>query len=236
MGADPARPIPLRKRRISSPDARPGNSLRPGPYSGKSSSNSARPRSQIMEPTDTPVVRPPSPLRSRSLRTRAVSLAAGLLFTIGFIVWPGCATPPLPSSRTPVSALKRADMAFAKNSHPAKSEVIAKLGPPDKYFPDIRVACYKLNYLSRHRLWLFLGAIPIAAVEDEPGVEVAMFQFDAGGQTQRHAIRTIRKPYSWWGPMGTLPRDAAGAVEKEYFTRAMKEDAHQWVVGDARKN
>ena len=91
------------------------------------------------------------------LKTKRAFLAAGAFFAAGLILWPGCATPPLPASRTPISPLKRADFSFVKEANPTRDDVIAKLGQPDEYFPDLRVAisrlpATKLEFLSSSRL------------------------------------------------------------------------------------
>jgi hypothetical protein len=102
-------------------------------------------------------------------KTKRAFLVAGALFAAGLIVWPGCATPPLPASRTPISPLKRADFSFVKGAHPTRDDTIAKLGQPDEYFSDLRVACYKLNDIKRRRLVLLFGILPVGAYRDAPG-------------------------------------------------------------------
>lgn len=165
------------------------------------------------------------PRQTRCAWTKWMGAAASVIFAIGFIVWPGCATPPLPSSRTPVAALKRADMAFAKRAHPTQSEVFSKLGKPDEYFADLRVACYKLNHVSRRRLVLLLGVLPIGVPKDNPGLEVAMFQFDEHGQMLRRAIRMVREPFYLMGVHQPNP----SASE-------MNDNVREWVNGNSRKN
>jgi len=125
------------------------------------------------------------------LRTKGPLLAAGVLFAAGFIVWPGCATPPLPASRTPVSSLRRADFSFVKRGHPGKGDIVSNLGEPDEYFADLRVACYKLNPVSRRKLWLLFGVLPIGAPKDLANFEVAMIQFDDHDRMQRFAIKIV---------------------------------------------
>jgi len=123
------------------------------------------------------------------LKIKGPLLAAGALFAAGFIVWPGCATPPLPASRTPVSSLRRTDFSFVKGAN--KSNIVSKLGEPDEYFADLRVACYKLNRVSRRRLWLLFGVVPVAAPKDLANLEVAMIQFDDHDRMQRFAIKFV---------------------------------------------
>jgi len=125
------------------------------------------------------------------LTTKKAFLAVGALCAACFVVWPGCATPPLPASRTPLSALKRADFTFEKNAHPTQDDVLTKIGQPDDYFPDLRVACYKLNQIKRRRLVLMFFVLPVAWPKDPDGLEVAMIQYDDHERAQRIEIKTI---------------------------------------------
>ena len=156
------------------------------------------------------------------LTTKVGCLAAGALCAAGFIVWPGCATPPLPASRTPLSIHKRDEFSLKKNAHPSRDEIIARLGPPDECFEDLRVACYKLNELKRCKLWLFLGILPIAVTRDSDGLEFAMIQFDDHDQEQRVAIKIISEfYYGNYGPQG---------IGRETARRAMLSEAKKWVT------
>ena len=128
-------------------------------------------------------------------------MAAGALCAAGFIVWPGCATPPLPASRTPVSTLKAADFSFVKSVHPSLSDIVCKIGEPDEYFSDLRIAGYKLNQVKRRRLWLLFGILPIAAPKDPDALEVAMIQFDEHDRAQRMEIKIIPEYYYTPSPM-----------------------------------
>ena len=85
---------------------------------------------------------------------------------------------PLPSSRTPVGSVRRADVRAAKREQLTKAEIVHRLGKPDVWYADLKVACYKLNDVSRRRLVLLFGVVPIGVPEDNQGLEVAMFQFD----------------------------------------------------------
>ena len=126
-------------------------------------------------------------IRSKS---KKAFLAAGTLCAACFIVWPGCATPQLPASRTPLSALKRADFTFDKDAHPTQDDVLTKIGPPDDYFADLHVACYKLNQVKRRRLVLMFFVLPVAWPKDG-GLEVAFVQYDDLDRAQRIEIKII---------------------------------------------
>jgi hypothetical protein len=138
-------------------------------------------------------------------------LVAGVLCAAGFIVWPGCAFPPLPASRSPLSIHTRDEFSFKKDGHPSRDEVVAKLGPPDEYFADLRVSCYKLNEVKRRRLVLLLGILPIGVPRDPVCLEVAMIQFDDHDRAQRREIRIIPRyyfPYGAYGYQSTMSAEA----------------------------
>jgi hypothetical protein len=132
-------------------------------------------------------------------------VAAGALCVVGFIVWPGCATPSITTSRKPLSPFKPAAFKAETATHPSRSEVVSKMGNPDEYFPDLRVACYKLDQVSSRTLCLFLGILPIALTKDADSLDVAMIQFDDQDRAQRIKIETVsiypgdlRNAADWW--------------------------------------
>ena len=151
-------------------------------------------------------------------------LAAGALFAAGFVVWPGCATPPLPATRTALSNLKRTDFSFGKNAHPSQNDIVTKLGQPDENFADLRVSCYKLNDIKRRKLWLFLGVLPIAITRDGDDLEVAMIQFDDRKQAQRIDIKII--PGYYFPTVRYGDQNAMSRVDQ----REMRSAAQQWIT------
>lgn len=120
-----------------------------------------------------------------SLRFKRRLFAAGVLCAVGFTVWPGCILTPLPSSRHPLSSLKSADFSQRKNTMPTRNEIDGKLGKPDEYFPDLHVACYKLNRLSRHKVLLLFGVLPVSMQRDLDRLEVGLIHFDDQGRALR---------------------------------------------------
>jgi hypothetical protein len=120
---------------------------------------------------------------------KALVLAA-VCSVVAMTVWPGCVTPPLPTSRKPIAARKKQDFAFVKSRHPGRSEIVTTLGEPDVYFEDLRVACYRVNAVTRRKLWLFLGLIPIGVSRIGGQVDVAFIQFDDQDRAQQFAITT----------------------------------------------
>ena len=149
-------------------------------------------------------------------------LVAGALCAAGFIVWPGCAFPPLPASRAPLSIHTRAEFSLKKNGHPSRDEVVARLGPPDEYYADLRVSCYKLNEINRRRLVLLFGILPIAVPRDPVCLEVAMIQFDDHDRAQRREISIIPRysfPYGAYGYQSTMPAERLRSLVRQEVER-----------------
>ena len=115
------------------------------------------------------------------------------LWIIGGVVWPGCATAPLPPKRRPFDSRKVQDFQFLRAGQISRTEMIANLGEPDAYFEDLKVACYRINQIGARRLWLFLGILPVSVSESPGGIEVAFIQFDDRGHAQRFGIGTGRE-------------------------------------------
>jgi hypothetical protein len=94
-------------------------------------------------------------------------------------------TAPLPSSHKPIPFRSKADFVFAKTPPPSRSEILAKLGTPDFYLSDIRVACYRINTVTRHQVLLLFFVIPVY-LESSPGYsDLAFIEFDERDQVSR---------------------------------------------------
>ena len=123
-------------------------------------------------------------------RVKQAFLGVGLLAATGLIVWPGCATPPLPSKREPIAMRKAADFKPSRSGPTTRAELIDRMGEPDRYLADLRIACYRINKVTKRNLWLLFLVIPIN-VEKRPGyVEVAFVRFDEADRIT-HAGRKI---------------------------------------------
>ena len=120
-------------------------------------------------------------------RSKSVFILAAAVVTVGFAVWPGCITPPLPAKRTPIAGRERADFRSKNTRHLTRAEVIERLGPPDAYLPDIRVALYRVNQSTRRNVWLLFFVIPVQVVS-RPGVDFAFIQFDADDRVERFEL------------------------------------------------
>jgi len=124
-------------------------------------------------------------------RTKTALLVSVVLWVVAMMVWPGCTTPPGPSSRKPILSRKKKDFAFtrSKSPPPSRSEIVGKVGEPDAWFPDLRIACYRVNEVTKRDLMLFF-VIPIL-VEKHPGyVDVAFIEFDESDHVRRSGMST----------------------------------------------
>ena len=127
-------------------------------------------------------------MRSKAIKALVIS---GMVSVIGLIVWPGCATPPLPSKRQSIMGRKKADFAFAKPARVDRAEVMRRLGPPDAYFQEQSLVCYRVNDVTRRNLFLCLFVVPIK-VNKQPGwQEVALIKFDEQGAVRYSGIETF---------------------------------------------
>jgi hypothetical protein len=127
-----------------------------------------------------------TPARIRS-RTKTVLLAGIVLFAVGFTVWPGCAFLPLPSKTTPIGSRTKAQFKMKRLQPLTRAEIVAQLGRPDDYLPDIRVACYRVNNIDRRKVILLLLIIPMG-VEHYRWGDLAFIQYDAQGRVLRAAV------------------------------------------------
>lgn len=125
-------------------------------------------------------------------RAKMVFMLAAATFVIGLAVWPGCASPPLPTKRTPVHARDRDDFKIRRSEHPTRAEVFARLGQPDVILEDIRVAGYQLNEATRRNVFLLFFVIPLN-VERREGQEMFFIEFDEQNRVRQSAIKWIYK-------------------------------------------
>jgi len=78
-----------------------------------------------------------------------------------------------------------------KKAQPSRDEVIAKLGQPDTYLDDVKVACYHVNSVTRRKTLLLLFVIP-TPVEKRPEFDLALIQFDETDHVKRYGL--VRQP------------------------------------------
>ena len=128
--------------------------------------------------------------RQSCMRSKAKTafVGAAIFWIIAVVVWPGCATPPLPSTRTPVASRTKADFEFIKSSQPSRDDVFAKLGAPDAYLSNLRVACYRVNTVKRRELFLLLFVIPLGVNQLPSDFDVALIEFDEQDHAKRSGI------------------------------------------------
>lgn len=123
-------------------------------------------------------------------RSKLISALLGMVIIaiIGLTIWPGCAMVPTPSTRTSIANRKVRDFKFLKSNQVTRAEMIRKVGEPDAYYPDIRVACYRINQVRDHEVLLFLLVLPVR-MEHSPGPnDVAFIQFDEFDRAQRFSM------------------------------------------------
>lgn len=101
------------------------------------------------------------------------------------LVGAGCYSPVVSISRQPISSRSTNDFEFVRLAHPTKSEVERRLGKPDGYFPDLRVAAYSINTVIRRRLTLFLFILPVGGFRDYDLYDIACIEFDEHDNARR---------------------------------------------------
>ena len=123
------------------------------------------------------------------LKTKMALLVSAVLWVVAMMVWPGCTTPPLRSSRKPILSRKKEDFAFPKSPAPSRSEIVGKFGEPDAWLPELRVACYQVNEVTKRNVELFF-VIP-TYVQKHPGyVDVVFIEFDESDHVRRSGMST----------------------------------------------
>lgn len=117
-----------------------------------------------------------------------------MLGVVGLILWPGCATPPLPATRTPLSRVRPADFRYEPGStlsRPSRTDVEVKLGQPDEYFEDLHVAAYRLNQVKRKRLWLLFFVLPVGTSSDPDQIEVGLVEYNDTSLVRRMTVKNV---------------------------------------------
>jgi hypothetical protein len=121
----------------------------------------------------------------------AFRTSTGVLAIVVCLLTAGCVWfAPLHTSHEPISSIKVADFEFVKAGQPTRSDAEAKLGAPEIYCEDLRVAVYPLEKLRRHKVKLLFFLIPVGWFEDYPGFEVACIEFDEHDRAQRYGTYT----------------------------------------------
>ncbi|MBI1839399.1 MAG: hypothetical protein HYR88_00910 [Verrucomicrobia bacterium] len=66
------------------------------------------------------------------------------------------------------------------------------MGRPDAFVAESRIACYRINTITRRRIFLCLFVIPIGVERSPGGWDVAFIEFDADDRVSRSAIGQCR--------------------------------------------
>jgi len=122
---------------------------------------------------------------------RIAFVVVSVLWIAANVATIGCVVLPLPSSRHPVDSRKMADFKFVKKTQPSRDEVIAKLGQPDAYFDNDRIACYRINSVIRRKTLLIFFVIP-TPVEKSQEFDLALIQYDETDHVKRYGL--VRQP------------------------------------------
>lgn len=163
-------------------------------------------------------------MRSKAIKALVIS---GMVSVIGLIVWPGCATPPLPSKRQSIMGRKKADFAFAKPARVDRAEVMRRLGAPDAYFEELSLVCYRVNDVTRRNLFLCLFVVPIEVTKRPGWEEVAFIKFDEHDAVRYSGIEMFFK--------GVASQQIPRTYLRNYKVR-LKSAATNWVASQERKD
>lgn len=148
----------------------------------------------------------------RRARLISVLCGAALISILALTIWPGCASIPYKTIRKPFNGRTTQDFDFLKAGKLTRAEMIRKLGEPDGYYPELKVACYRINEVTRLRLFLAFFILPMGTEREAAGADVAFVQFDEDDRAQRVAVAWVRRVD---GPYG-LDREAkAWAASKK---------------------
>ena len=77
-----------------------------------------------------------------------------------------------------------------KPANLSRTEIIEKVGKPDVYFPESRVACYQLKTVKKRHLVLLL-VIPLGVESTGGQNEIALLQFDENDRLMYSVIQKI---------------------------------------------
>lgn len=128
-------------------------------------------------------------------RARLISVLCGaaLISISALTIWPGCASIPYKTIRKPFNGRTTQDFDFLKAGKLTRAEMIRKLGEPDGYYPELKVACYRINEVERRRLFLAFFILPMGTERETAGADVAFVQFDEDDRAQRVAVDWARR-------------------------------------------
>jgi len=129
----------------------------------------------------------------RRARLISVLCGAALISILALTIWPGCASIPYKTIRKPFNGRTTQDFDFLKAGKLTRAEMIRKLGEPDGYYPELKVACYRINEVERRRLFLAFFILPMGIERETNGADLALVQFDEDDRAQRFAISWVRQ-------------------------------------------
>jgi hypothetical protein len=112
-----------------------------------------------------------------------------LVITVSYaaILLTGCIIVPAGSSKRPLASSNK-ECSFIRVGQTSRSDITNRLGAFDEYFDELHVGSYRLNEITRTRLWLALGIIPVGTSKVQDRDEIAYFEFDSSDRVRRHQI------------------------------------------------
>jgi hypothetical protein len=104
-----------------------------------------------------------------------------LVWVVANMVWMGCVSAPVTPSKKLAIYRDKSDFDFAKKSKnttlPSRDEIEQKLGKPDSYLPDTKVAIYQMDVRQRREVILLLFLIPLDVYEVQKS-QLALIEYD----------------------------------------------------------
>jgi len=105
------------------------------------------------------------------------------LLLCGFLT--GCLIPTVAKTRRPLSS-KTNDFSFVRVGETTLSDITNRVGRFDEYFDDFHIGAYHLNEITRWRLWLAFGVLPISVTSIQDREDITYFEFDQSDRLTRH--------------------------------------------------
>ena len=147
----------------------------------------------------------------RQMRGVLVGLGMSVAFwVVGMIVWPGCVPVPLPPEHAAIAGRSKKEVVTVGKERLTRAEMMARAGRPDGWFPDLRVACYRVDAVRSRTLWLLLFVIPVMDARD--GSSVVFIEFDENDRAKRWAARRVNERW-------------------DYAEKHLHADAERWLAG-----
>ena len=136
--------------------------------------------------------RPAVGRRARPLRGLAVCVLVGacLAGMAACMVWSGCVTVPVGSTRRPLTTTKKEDFSIVQPGKTTRSELTRQFGQMNQYSPELRLGCYELNEVTRTRLLLAFCVLPAGTEKHSDERDMVYMEFDEADRVRRFTNTT----------------------------------------------